>query len=280
MDSRRRARPRPTRRRRWPTPHAHRAVGARRRRGIRSTSSDPTRPADRAVTILLLVIGVLGAWLVGRRAAGAAAVDPAAAHAGGHRPLHARTRDPGAHPHRLDRAGRHLGGRGGRARSRSCARVAPRSGSRSRPACSRRSPCSCAPRSPSAATRRSSSSSRRPPADGASAPPPGAPHRPAADCGRASVAARRQSSGVNVLEIDRLGGRVTEHVAVRHGLAEVEAEPDPGVHRLGVEGVARREVPVRSALHGRGHVDVDRVGAEQVTEDPEAEPLTQAWPLV
>ncbi len=29
-----------------------------------------------------------------------------------------------------------------------------------------------------------------------------------------------------------------------------------------------------------GDVDVDRVGAEQVAEDPEAEPLTQAWPLV
>ncbi len=59
--SRRPARPRPIRLRRWPRRRAR--VRREPVRGIRRPQLRPERPADRAVTILLLVIGVLGVWL-------------------------------------------------------------------------------------------------------------------------------------------------------------------------------------------------------------------------
>ena len=86
--------------------------------------------------------------------------------------------------------------------------------------------------------------------------------------GRSRPTCSISRAGANALGDHCVGGEVAERVPVGHGLPEVEAEPDPRVHRLGVECRGRRVVPVGTALHGRGHVDLDRLGAEQVGRTP------------
>src|SRR5215211_9231452 len=58
---------------------------------------------------------------------------------------------------------------------------------------------------------------------------------------------------------------VAQPVALHHSLAEVDAQPDPGVHGLLVQGPRGRVVPGRPG-DGGAHDKIEVLGAEQIAE--------------